>query len=442
MPGAPGVWTAKALHSFAGPGSGPDGSEPTSSLSFDSHGNLYGITEIGGTLNQGTVFELSPGAGGNWTEQVLFSFNSGGTGGALPNSGVIIDAAGNLYGTTTTAGANGGGTVFELSPVTGGGWTVKELFSFAAPGADAVSPGTVLTFDTSGDLYGTKNTGGANGGGFAFELIPASEGSWTEKVLYNFAAQPDSTGGSFPSGALTFDSQGNVYGVTTNGGTCGAGTVFELSPGMDGSWVQKVLHNFNCVFIPTAPDGMSPEGGVIFDAAGNLYGTASLGGVGEFGSVGAVYKLTPAASGTWTETMLHEFGATPVDGSYPAAGLVSDAQGNLYGTTTAGGGPDVQNSGGPIGQGEVFKMAFTATAVATPVFSPVAGTYTSAQTVTVTDATAGVTIYYTTNGFEPNASSTRYTGPITLSESGLVKAIAYNAVNAQSETATAAYTIR
>jgi len=442
MPGAPGVWTAKALHSFARPGSGPQGSEPTSSLTFDSHGNLYGITEIGGTHDQGTVFELSPGAAGNWAEQVLFSFNSSGTGGALPNSGVIIDTAGNLYGTTTTAGANGGGTVFELSPVAGNGWTVKELFSFPTPGADIASPGAILTFDASGDLYGTKNTGGANGGGFAFELTPASEDSWTEKVLYNFAAQPDSTDGSFPSGPLTLDSQGNAYGVTANGGACGLGTAYELSPGTDGSWAQKILHNFSCVFIPTAPDGSSPEGNLILDAAGNLYGTTNLGGVGEFGSVGTGYKLTPASGGTWTETILHEFGATPVDGSYPAAGLVSDAQGNLYGTTIEGGGPDVQNADGPIGQGTVFKLAFTATTVATPAFSPGGGTYTSAQTVAITDATAGATIYYTTNGYQPNASSTRYTGPITVSESEQVKAIAYNSVDAPSQTATAAYTIR
>ena len=440
MPGAPGVWTAKALHSFAGPGSGPEGSEPTSSLSFDSHGNLYGITEIGGTHDQGTVFELSPGTSGNWTEQVLFSFNSSGTGGALPNSGVILDAVGNLYGTTTTAGANGGGTVFELSPVAGSGWTAKELFSFPTPSADVVSSGAILTFDAIGDLYGTKNTGGANGGGFAYELTPASEGSWMEKVLYNFAAGDAFTDGSFPSGPLTFDSEGNAYGVTANGGACGLGTVYELSPGTDESWTQKILHNFSCD--SSGLEGSGPEGNLLLDAAGNLYGTTNLGGVGDYGPSGTLYKLTPATDGAWTETILHEFGATPVDGIYPAAGLVVDAQGNLYGTTTNGGGPDVQNFAGPIGQGTVYKMAFTATTVATPELSLGAGTYTSAQMVTIKDATAGATIYYTTNGYQPNASSTIYTGPITVSESEQVKAIAYNSVGAYSETVTAAYTIR
>jgi uncharacterized repeat protein (TIGR03803 family) len=436
--GAPGSWTETVLHSFygyGGAGYGPEGRSPAAGLTFDSQGNLYGTTASGGAYGQGTVFELSPAAG--WAETVLFSFDGNGTGGVGPYNGVIVDAKGNLYGAAVAGGANGGGTIFELSPEASGSWTVKELYSFPGSAAGATAEGETpnagLIFDTKGNLYGTTFSGGANGGGLVFKLTPAAEGSWTETVLHSFAPDnnEDYTDGTLPSGSLTLDAQGNLYGTTYTGGMDLGGIVFELSPGAGGIWTEQVLYTFNTNY--DFMDGFLPSGGVVMDVAGNLYGTTSAGGEGGDGFNGTVFKLTPAGNGTWTEKLLHQFAITEADGAVPEGGMIFDAEGNLYGTTSGGGGS---------GQGTVFKMAYTATTVATPEFSPGAGNYTSTQMVIISDATPGATIYYTTNGYEPNASSTKYTGPITVSASELVKVIAYNSVNAQSATATAAYTVR
>ena len=342
----------KVLHSFAN--NPTDGSNPFSGLIFDGAGNLYGTTSSGGSTGVGgTVFELSPGAGGTWTEQVLHSFGSG-TDGKRPLAGVIFDAAGNLYGTTNLGGTSASGTVFELTPAGGGTWTEKVLWSFGT-GTDGNGPQAGLIFDAAGNLYGTTFQGGTYTYGTVFELSPGAGGTWTEKVLHSF--DQNGTDGAFPAAALIFDAAGNLYGTTSGGGTSNAGTVFELTPAGGGSWTEKVLHNFG-----SGTDGSYPQAGLVFDAAGNLYGTTYEGGT--YG-LGTAFELTPAGGGTWTEQVLHNFGNS-TDGANPQAGLIFDDAGNLYSTTYSGG----SYGGGTVfrlnAQGETLLFSFSGTDGANP----------------------------------------------------------------------------
>ncbi len=352
-PAAGGGWTETVLYSFGG---SPDGADPLAGLIFDAAGNLYGTTGAGGTYDYGTVFELTPAAGGGWTETVLHNFNYNVTDGYYPYAGLIFDAAGNLYGTTSQGGTYGygWGTVFELTPAAGGGWTEKVLHSFPDyNGTDGTSPYAGLIFDAAGNLYGTTSQGGTYiFRGTVFELTPAAGGGWTETVLHSFGNGADADS---PQAGLIFDAAGNLYGTTVEGGTgsnCifGCGTVFELTPAAGGGWTEKVLYSFNA----NGTDGYYPYAGLIFDAAGNLYGTTRYGGTSSgcapYGC-GTVFELTPAAGGTWTETVLHNFG-NGTDGATPLAGLIFDAAGNLYGTTS---------SGGTYGYGTVFELQVPAT---------------------------------------------------------------------------------
>ena len=342
------VTQEKVLHSF---GSGVDGAAPQAALTFDAAGNLYGTTWMGGAYGHGTVFELTPQAGGGWTEQVLHSFGNG-TDGVGPEFSLILDKNGNLYGTTSGGGAYGYGTVFELtrSPhAAGGGWTEKVLHSFAF-GTDGAEPSDGLTFDAAGNLYGTTSMGGAYDYGMLFELTPTGEG-WTEQVLHNF--NNDGADGAYPDASLIFDAAGNLYGTTLMGGTyyncqpgtpVGCGTVFELTPQADGSWVEHVLHSFGY-----GGDGALPTVGLVFDAAGNLYGTTEKGGPGNNGTVFELTRSPHAAGGSWTEKVLHSFG-DGTDGAHPQTGLTFDAAGNLYGTTSMG---------GAYGYGTMFELTPT-----------------------------------------------------------------------------------
>ncbi len=305
----------KVLHSFNS--NGTDGIRPQAGLIFDAAGNLYGTTSTGGTSDGGTAFELSPGAGGTWTEKVLWSFGSG-TDGANPIAGLVLDAAGNLYGTTYQGGTSSSGTVFELTPGAGGTWTEHVLHNFGT-GTDGVGPSARLIFDAAGNLYGTTYVGGTSSSGTAFELTPAGGGTWTERALHNFGSGTD---GVAPQAGLIFDAAGNLYGTTNVGGTYNLGTVFELMPAGGGTWTETVAHSFG-----NGTDGVEPLATLILDGAGNLYGTTYLGG--SYGG-GTVFRLN--AHG---ETLLYSFSGT--DGANPAAGLVLDAAGNLYGTTYQGG---------------------------------------------------------------------------------------------------------
>jgi uncharacterized repeat protein (TIGR03803 family) len=336
-----GAATEKVLHSFNTTGNG--GYAPYSSLIFDAAGNLYGATQIGGVHGEGTVFELMPRTGGGWTEKVLHSFNDNGIDGEVPYAGVIFDTAGNLYGITTAGGADGHGTVFELTPTAGGAWAEKILHSFnTTPGKDGYTPYGGLIFDTAGNLYGTTVTGGANTHyGTVFELTPQTGGGWKEKILHSF--NDNGTDGFAPFASLVFDTAGNLYGTTDQGGTPNGsdlafGTVFELKAEAGGHWAEKVLHTF----VENGTDGNAPQASLILDAVGNLYGTTYLGGA--YG-VGTVFELTPEAGGLWTEAVLHSFQQNGTDGWSPYANLILDS-GNLYGTTTQGG----------TGVGAVFEL--------------------------------------------------------------------------------------
>jgi uncharacterized repeat protein (TIGR03803 family) len=354
-PKAGGGWTEKILHSFED--NGKDGTNPyASSLIFDASGNLFGATVFGGAgtacggYGCGTVFELTPKAGGGWTEKILYSFKDNGKDGTNPYGSLIFDASGNLYGTTGYGGVHGlnWGTVFELTPKAGGGWTEKVLHSFGM-GNDTVYPNPGLILDASGNLYGTTWEGGTNGYGTVFELTPKAGGGWTEKILHSFGKVED---GQNPyDNSLIFDASGNLYGTTFGGGAestgCndyGCGTVFELTPKAGGGWKEKILHSFN----DYSRDGYNPYAGLIFDASGNLYGTtANGGGCNDPYSCGTVFELTPKAGGGWTEKTLHSFNDKPKDGYHPNASLIFDASDNLYGTTA---------EGGTYGYGTVFEV--------------------------------------------------------------------------------------
>lgn len=317
VPGSGHKWTYEVIHYFEG----PDGTDPQGSLIFDSSGNLYGTTGLGGAYKLGTVFELSP-AGSKWREKVLYSF--GATHGELifPLNALTFDAKGNLYG-TADGGQDAAGGVFELER-SGNGWNEKALYTFIT--TSGALPSGNLVFDSVGNLYSTTWEGGRFNDGVVFELSPSSGGSWTETVVYNFCPEEYCADGFAPMGGVIFDSAGNLYGTTSSGGlrSCFCGTVFELTPSM-GNWTFTVLHNFD------GSDGAGPAAGMIFDSAENLYGTT--GGGGEYG-YGTVFKLVQAG-GNWSETVVHSFDEK--DGAIPTAGLILDQQGVLYGTTRDGG---------------------------------------------------------------------------------------------------------
>jgi uncharacterized repeat protein (TIGR03803 family) len=325
----------KVLYNF---GCGADGGWPWDGLIMDAAGNLYGTTQYGGSNpcpwggGCGTVFELSPSENGDWTERVLYNFaydQVGNYDGAYPVAGLIFDAAGNLYGTTQGGGdylcqGGGCGTVFELTPTEGGGWTEKKLHDFWEVGTN---PNASLIFDAAGNLYSTTTGGGIHDSGTVFELSPGQGGGWTEKVLHSF--NPNGDDGASPMGSLIFDAAGNLYGTTSLGGAYGAGTAFELTRNQDGNWEEPPrLRHFGHDL-----DGSMPNANLIFDAAGNLYGTTATGGGHDNGTV---FELTPVGDGRWSEKQLHDF-TRGGDGFAANSGLIWDAAGHLYGTTWAGG---------------------------------------------------------------------------------------------------------
>jgi uncharacterized repeat protein (TIGR03803 family) len=381
----------KVLYAFQG---GTDGFYPEGGLLFDASGNLYGTTTGGGAPGAGTVFELTPTANG-WSETVLYHFQ-GGTDGYYPDTSLVMDAAGNLYGTTLYGGTgpcavSGCGTVFELMPpVNGGSWTESILYSFQ-DGADGAFPSAGVILDKFGNLYGTTGNGGnlavcsGQGCGTAFELSAVS-GVWTETTLYSFQGYPQD--GATPVG-LTMDSNGNLYGATAWGGVADIGTIYELSLS-NGTWAEKILYtfpagqvrgpglqgsnpnstlvfnrqgalfgtagggnpNFCCgvvfmlkrgsgenwnesVYRFDSENGAGTNGTVVFDASGNLYGTSP--GSGQF-QLGTAYRLKSGPGRHVTETY-YSFcpNADCPNGSNPQGGVILDGSGNLYGTTFDGG---------------------------------------------------------------------------------------------------------
>jgi uncharacterized repeat protein (TIGR03803 family) len=296
------------------------GFQPESELILDSAGNLYGTTYYGGAYDSGVAFELTPKVGGGWTEKVLHSFELAG----YPTSGLVFDAAGNLYGTTEL-------TAYQLAPEADGSWQATTIHVFGRGfTGDSLYPYGALTFDSAGNLYGVTTSNG----GAVYELVPTAGGRWIGKLLHGFSEALD---GKVPNGGLIFDAAGNLYGTTAYGGHLGGctpegrgcGTVFELTPSAGGVWTETILFEFES----SGTAGYDPTAGLIFDSSGNLYGGTS--GGGRFGG-GAAFELSPTGDGHWTEATLHNFG-DGMDGSFVISSLVLDSAGSLYGTTYAGG---------------------------------------------------------------------------------------------------------
>jgi len=320
------------LYSFSAP---PDGHNPNFKLIQDSAGNLYGATSLGGAYGYGTVFELSL-QNGVWVESILHSF--GATGDKWqPSGSLVMDKAGNLYGATGWT-KRYGGVVYQLAPDGKGNWTEAILKTFVGP-----IPNGALTLDAAGNLYGVAEGGGGCGCGLVYRLSPPTKKKkWKYLALYTFRG-PKHNDGQGPNGDLVFDAVGNLYGTTYTGGSClWCGTVFELSPGPT-AWTEKVLYSFQ-----GPPDGGTPVAGVIFDGAGNLYGTTTSGGSLGWG---VVFGLSPNA-GNWTETVLYSFTGLS-DGRYPV-GSVTLHNGGLYGATESGGSTNPNCEGGC---GVVFELS-------------------------------------------------------------------------------------
>ena len=334
------------LYTFSG---GADGARPDTGVVVDSGDRLIGTTFAGGA-GYGTVFRLQEQ--GSWTLSVLYRF-TGGVDGASPLSRVVFGPDGGLYGTTVSGGIgpcsyqgrNGCGVVYKLQPpvkfcgAINCPWPEHVLYSFTG-GADGWSPDGDLVFDAAGSIYGTAEFGGAYpscneglGCGVVFELTP-SENSWTQSVLWNFAA---GDGGYLPTTGVVFDGAGNLYGTTYWGGSgCNdlCGTVYQLMPSESG-WNEKVLYSYT-----GGSDGANPWGGVLLDGAGNVYSTAYTGGSGGGGTVS---ELSPSG-GTWSFNLLASLSGT---GSERNGSLIMDREGKLYGITY---------SDGLYGLGSVFKL--------------------------------------------------------------------------------------
>jgi uncharacterized repeat protein (TIGR03803 family) len=326
--------THNTIYDFAAPGTG-DGMQPFSVPVFDSEGNLYATTMLGGTHNAGTIFELSPTGNNQWVETILYEF-TGGTDGGYPVAGLTFDSSGNLYGTGGFGGANGTGVVFKLSPQsTGWSYTVLHSFGTYPTSGDGFAPNSPLVFDSNGNMYGITNEGGGDTGcfggcGTVFELSPDGRAGWTEQVIHKFASTAD---GQFPTGAVTFGTDGNLYGTTTNGGTANSGVLYQLQYSTSTqNWTENIIHNF----VGGTNDGSFPTNVILIsDKKGNLYGTTDGGGSHGFGTV---FEMRKSGGNAWKSKILYSFNATySGDGNSPHAGVIMDTAGTLYGTTFYGG---------------------------------------------------------------------------------------------------------
>lgn len=315
--------TETTLYSFGA--SATDGQVPIGGLVIDAAGNLYGTTEYGGVNGDGTVFKIDTAG----EETILHSFGIGFTDGGVPSAGLIMDSAGDLYGMTDLGGANGGGTVFKIDAA--GKETI--LYSFAANSSDGVHPSGGLIMDGAGNLYGTTRAGG-----FGYGTVFKLNSSGTETVLYAIGASLD---GEYPEGGLALDSAGNLYGTTAYAQES-SGTVFEI--GADGT--ATLLYAFGTT-VNDESDGATPDASLVVDSAGNLYGTTIGGGTNNerLGGYGTVYRIEKIGSSI-TETVLYSFGASATDGTGPNS-LIVDSAGNLYGTTV---------NGGANGKGTIFAI--------------------------------------------------------------------------------------
>jgi uncharacterized repeat protein (TIGR03803 family) len=390
-PSTNGDWVERILYSFGSKQVG--GTLPEFEVTIDASGNIFGTTTAGGNENCnyenrpagcGVVFELTE-AGGLWNENILYTFGTNHEEDDYvgPAAGLVLDSAGNLYGSVpyalyeleptaegpwsfttlpspegfvsgtlaldkagslygeTVDGGNGNGSAFELQN-TAGGWMLETIYSF--PSSDLnLYPSGGLMVDSRGDLFGVAyRSSNEDYNGTVFELIPSATDTWTEEAIYLFPQRD----GDYPNGDLIADSVGNLYGVAKDSGentnclpSYYCGVAFRLSPLQGGTWQYDILYDFSLSASVVGAGGgpAGPTSGLVFDSSGNLYGTTQEGGpYGSWGD-GAVFKLSPTASGPWQETTLYEFGGVPNDGILPVSKLLFDSAGNLYGTTTTGG---------------------------------------------------------------------------------------------------------
>jgi uncharacterized repeat protein (TIGR03803 family) len=316
--------TASTIYSFAL----HDSFWPEGGLVEDASGNLYGTTVGGGTYGTGTVYQLSPPVKGSttWTKTVLYSFQPWGSTGHTPSSELTIDSSGNLYGVTWSGGDGRChcGVLYELiHPATSGApWTHLVLHAFTNTNNDGRLPNAAVVL-SSNTIYGVTQQGGLYDSGIVYRLIPGKNGG-TYSVIYSFGANNDASG---PNGPLLLDSAGSLYGVTSLGGAFNAGAVYKLAQN-GGSWTESILFSFGGGSLSS---GITPVGNLLFDSPGNLYGVTEAGGASQ---LGVAYELSPASS-SWTQNVLFNF-SKPV-GSSPLAGMTwNPSNGSLYGTTSAG----------------------------------------------------------------------------------------------------------
>ena len=303
------------------------------------------------------------------TENALYTF-TGGTDGAVPQGNLIADANGNYYGANVLGGQFGGncfsfgcGNVFELSPNGSGGWTETVLYTFTG-GSDGAGPEAGLAFDSHGNLFGTTVDGGYLGNsdcgligpgcGVVFELSPNGDGTWTESVVYTFRGGQD---GFLPQTAVGFDASGNLYGTADLGGSKQVGTIFELSPNGSGGWTYNRIHSFT-----NGKDGGRPVAGFLVDSKGDLFVTTTQGGNLKAGckasGCGALFEMSPNGSGGWIPHVLHDFTGHQ-DGAIPV-GISMDANGNLFGVAQNGGNDTLcTNLGEFPGCGVVYEVMAT-----------------------------------------------------------------------------------
>jgi uncharacterized repeat protein (TIGR03803 family) len=403
------------LHNFGNGLVTNDGEYPVGKLVEGTDGNYYGTTEEGGADSLGTLFKITP----TGTETILHSFHDGSVSndGIQPIGGVVLGSNGIFYGVTNSGGTMNDGTVFSLTSA--GLVTILHSFGDGTVGGDGVAPLAGLVVGGDGNLYGTTSQGGTAGVGTVFKITPTG----TLTILHSFGDGTVTNDGSDPVAALVVGPNGDLFGTTKSGGVSGNyGVVYQIA--LTGG--VTILHKF--LDGTVTGDGSDPESQLTSASDGNLYGTTNLGGIGA----GTVYKITPEG----VLSIVYDFTSASSGSVNPTGGVIQGANGALYGTT---------GKGGPVSEGTVYELnldlPISVGVLSTPTISPDGGTFAKAESVTISDSLVGAVIYYTTDGSTPTVKSTLYSGPITVSTSETLTAIATLIDYTNSPAATAVFLI-